>query len=210
MTEKQTAGKGELQRGRECFLNVTGRHFHVTILEVGADTVRVSFSGKDYPIEGMEAILEFHDDSGFTAYSTRVIEGPGQKGEGLRLKCLADGKRNVHRDCFRAPTDLTVQVKEQVHVRKFDAALVNLSAGGALLQTEAEFDFSTVVEITMSLPGEPSCVVLGQVVHVAEAPKRYNAPSHFYGIRFLNLEPEVQDGINRYIWNRLRELFPAE
>lgn len=211
MTDRKAKGEEfKVEKGHECFLNVTGRHFKVKILEAGPDTVRVAFPGKDYPVEGMGAALEFYDEEGYTYINTEVTEGPGGKGEGVLLKIRSEAKRNVNRSVIRVPTDLTVQVKEQVHVRKYDAALLDLGAGGALLQTEAVFGFHTLVEITLSLPGESTYTILGQVMHAAEAPKRHNAPSHFYGIRFTEVDPDFERSVGRYIWRRLRELYPPE
>ena len=210
MVKKPSTGGAKHEKGRECLLKVTDRYFKVRILEVGSDTIRVSFPGKDYPVDGVGAALEFHDDEGFTYYSTQVVEGPTHKGAGVVLRKQTDPKRSLHRDCFRAPTDLTVRVKERDHARQYDAALVNLSAGGALIQTDAPFDFSTAVDLTLSLPGEAMHTVSGHVVHVADAEERCGTARRYFGIRFTGVPTDVERTITRYMWSVLREMYPPE
>lgn len=199
----------ELTKGSQCLLHVLGQHFLVDVLEVADDTIRVTFPGEDYPVAGMQVSLEFHDTEGFNSYVSEVLTGPETKSQSMVLKRPRGARRTHHRRSFRVPTDLTVQVKDQVHVRRYDAALLDLSSGGVLLDTVAPFDFSTTVEVTMSLPGELTHTVLGKVVHIGESPDNPGSGSKLLGVRFLSLSPQVLNSISRYIWKRLRELYPT-
>ncbi|HIJ64407.1 MAG TPA: PilZ domain-containing protein [Candidatus Hydrogenedentes bacterium] len=198
----------DLQKGNSCFLCFAGRHFLVKVLDVDEETVRVSFSGKDYPIEGVYVDLQFHDEEGFTCYHTIVVEGPGD-GRAILLKRPAEAVRNQHRDCCRVSTDLTVQVRDQIHMRKYDAALLNLSTSGAFLCTQAPFDFTTTVEMTLSLPGQPLHTVLAQVMHVADSLDHRGDAERFLGVRFLETDALAGGPITKYIRQRLQELHPA-
>lgn len=199
-----------IKKGVSCLLNVMDEHFLVKILEVGEESVRVSFPGRDYPVEGMRIYLEFHDEAGFDCYPAAVLEGPSPRGDSIRIERPSACRRTLHRLTCRIPTDLTVQVRDHAHIRKYDAAVLNISSGGALVRTAAPFDFSTSVEFSFSLPGEPNHTVLGQVVHIA-APDdaRLHPEMQLYGIRFLDPEPDVVRSINRYVTQRLRDLYPA-
>jgi Tfp pilus assembly protein PilZ len=201
--------EAKLCKGNECLLNVAGRHFLVKILEVTVETVRVSFPARDYPVEGMCAYLEFHDDDGFYYHSSQVLKGPSAKGDGLALHRLSELKRSTHRRSFRVPTDLTVQVRDRAHVRKYNAALLNVSAGGALIQTEALFDFSTTIELTLSLPGEPTHLILSQVVHTSAGTAKAAPGVHHFGVRFVNIDPDAEQSITRFVWKRLQDIYPA-
>jgi Tfp pilus assembly protein PilZ len=197
-----------LAKGRQCLLNMVGHHFLVKIIEVQDDAVVVSFPGKSYPVEGMIADLEFHDETGYYFYTTYVLAGPTSRASGIVLQKPNELRRSTHRDACRVPTDLTAQVKEQYHASYYDADLINLSASGALIQTEAPFDFSSSIEMVISLPGEPACTLEGQIVHVAEAPPWRKYPSHVYGVRFEEPDPDIELCLSRYIWSQLQELFP--
>lgn len=199
----------ELSKGSQCLLQVLGQHFLVDVLDVADETIRVSFPGHDYPVAGMQVSLEFHDAEGFNCYTSEVLTGPEAKTNSMVLRRPSAARRTHHRRSFRVPTDLTVQVKDQVHVRRYDAALLDLSSGGVLLDTVAPFDFSTTIEVTMSLPGETTHTVLGKIVHIGESPDNPGSGSKLLGVRFLSLSPQVINSITRYIWMRLRELYPT-
>ena len=200
----------DIREGSSCLLSVMSQYFMVDLVAVGEETIRVSFPGRDYPIEGMAVDLEFHDSNGFNSYRTHVVLGPDKAVGSIVLARPAEPIRNQHRDSCRVPTDLTVQVKDQIHLRRYDAPLVNLSAGGALLGTDAPFDFSTTVEIALSLPGEATHTVLGHVVHIAEPPpEAHGQGGRLVGVRFVGLDPSVTRSLTRFIWQRLRELYAA-
>jgi len=185
-----------------------GRHFQVEILELTGTGVRVTFPGADYPIEGLGAALEFHDDKGFDYYQAHVLAGPAGDGT-ILLACLGEPRRNIHRENYRVPTDLTVRLRDQVRVKRYDAPLVNLSLNGCLIQTDADFDFTTLLDLTLSLPGEATCTITAHVMHVVDAPAGAHAGAHIYGLRFVDLAPETDESIKRYIEQRLRELYPS-
>ena len=203
-----TDAQNDLRTGGTCFLCFGGRHFLVKVFECDQKTLRVSTPGKDYPTAGMGVELECHDEKGYTLYRTVVLEGPDKKNT-IVLQRPERVLRNRHRDCCRVPTDLTVQVKDQVHLPKYDGALQNISSSGALILTEAPFDFTTTVELTVSLPGQPVHTFLGQIVHIAEQPGNRHSAERFFGIRFVGIDPLALNSISQYIRGRLQELHPT-
>ena len=209
MSYKQPAKEPiKIVKGAECLLNFIGRHFKSRILEVGPETFRVTFPGKDYPVPGLNIVLEFHDDLGFYYIPTLVVEGPQKQPGGITLQKANEVKRSTHRDSFRVPTDLTVHVRDHIHVRRYDAALVNISAGGALLRSDAPWDFSSTLEIMLSLPGEQLYTLLGQVMHIATCPQcGVQQTERVFGVKFIGIDPEIERAITNYIFTRLPELY---
>lgn len=199
----------QLKVGNHCMLRVAGEHFLVRILEVERTYIRVTFPGREYPIEGLQVLIEFHDEAGFNSFRTHIMQGPDKAAGALVLARPVESRRTKYRDSCRVPTDLTVHVKDQVHVRRYDASLANIGAGGALIVTPAQFDFSTTVEMQLSLPGELQHTIIAQIVHATGTPHTYNTQDKTYGIRFVSLEPEVAASITRYVWKRLREVYPT-
>jgi len=129
----------DLSTGKECLINLMGQYFLSRILDVSDDRLTVTFPGADYPAPGMRLELQFHDDEGFNAYVSHVVVGPQHHAGRVVIERPTAMERVLHRQNCRVSTDLTVQVKEQNHIRKYDAALLNLSGGGALLETDAPF-----------------------------------------------------------------------
>jgi hypothetical protein len=199
-----------LQAGRTCFLNMIGQYFLAEILHVQGSTVIVSFPGKDYPVEGLNASLEFHDREGFDSYPMEVVKGPDSLESGISLRMLGAMRRSVHREACRVPLELPVKVSEQSVEYECDAVLVNLSASGALMQTDTPFDLNAGIKVLMQLPGEGTQTLGGQVVHIANAPPWRKYPPYVVGVRFTGVGPETEGILARFIWIRLQELFPRE
>lgn len=208
-SSSQARDGSDLKVGARCLLGAMGQFFLVEIREVNDSSVRVTFPGRDYPVDGMTVTLDFHDADGFNSYSTEVIQGPSHTAGELLLKRPTHCHRTRHRQTARVPTDLAAQVKDQVHVRRYNAALLNISGGGALLECEAPFELGSTVEVTLSLPGEPLLHVLGKVAHVAESPRPAKSGIRVFGVNFMPLPPSASNSITAYIWRRLRELHPG-
>jgi Tfp pilus assembly protein PilZ len=186
-----------------------GQHFLVRVLEVTPDEVRVSFPGRDYPIEGMQVSLECHDEAGFDYFTANVLQGPCAEGEGIVLNRPVGPKRHWHRASQRVPTDLTVQVRDQGRVRTYDAALVDISAGGIRVRTDAPFDFGTPVEVFLSLPGEPRHTLQCQIVDQIPSPDPDGSAVKQFCMSFTQVDPGAAESIARYVRQRLAELHPA-
>lgn len=203
------AADPDLVAGNRCLVNVMGQHFMVDLIGVTEETLLISFPGSDYPVEGMRIDLEFHDTHGFNRYQSQVIQGPQEADGGVLLERPDRAHRTRHRDACRVPTDLTVQVKDKAHVRRYDAALINLSAQGALIETAAPFDFTTTIEMTVSLPGEATHRIPGAIVHIGNTTRRraFEDERRRVGVRFLDIDAETSQSLTRYIWKRLRDLY---
>lgn len=197
----------QLTEGSQCFLYVTGRHFLVRVVAIEDDAVRVTFPGKDYPIDGMRADMEFHDDTGFCYYSTEVIRGPSPNEEGILLRRPDELKRSVHRSSCRIQTDLTVQIKDHEHVRRYNASLQNISVGGALIQSDAPFDFSTIVEMDLSLPGESPHNILCQIAQIVPSASPQDTHLRQMCLRFVEMPANADLSISHFIWRRLQETY---
>ncbi len=194
--------------GNTALLTVLGQHFMVKIKAVDEDTILVSFPPVQYPVKGMEVQLEFHDLQGLNVYHSEVVKGPDEGENGMVLRRPQIKQRSLHRSSCRVPTDLSVQVKDQARVRRHDASLVDLSLGGAMIETDAPFDLDTTLEMSLSLPGEPTHQLIAHVVHILNSPETPYGRKKI-GIKFDCLDSAVEKSIMDYIWNRLREMYPT-
>ena len=196
--------------GASCLLTVTERRFMVEIVEETDDTIRVSFPGIDYPIEGMLVDLEFHDNAGFSYYQSKVIVGPQKDGDGVLLERPSDELRSQHRDSVRVPVDLGAELKVQGHAVVHEGTVVNMSTGGAMIDSTTLFDNGATLDMVLDIPGETTASLIIQVLHVSPDSRQSDAgPVHSYGTRFVGYEPGAGRAVTRFIWKRLKELYPA-
>ena len=76
-----------------------------------------------------------------------------------------------------------------------------------LIQSEAELDLNDTVELKFLLHGTGKPMnMLGQIMHIHQPDNPEDDP--LVGIRFINPEQEDRKSISRYVWRRMRELYP--
>jgi len=195
----------DVRAGARGFLIVLDERFVVTVLEVGHDSLLASFPGGDCPAEDMHAVLEFHDPTGYNTYDTSIVGRPIQSGSAVLLAKPLGYRRMQHRTGCRVPTDLTVQVRDADSLRCYDAALIDISNGGGLIETRAPLKKDALAVATLSLPEEPVYRLTARVVHVVDDPSYGPRGVHLYGLAFIETPPEVDNGIHRYARHQLEE-----
>lgn len=204
-----TDGPAEIAVGVNCLLTVTDRRFVVEIVEVRDDTIRITFPGIDYPIQGMLVDIEFHDHTGFSYYQTKVVQGPHKEGDGVILERPTDASRSQHRDSCRVPTDLVGQWKLERGGESYEARISNVSTGGAMIQSPGCFEVGMTLELALALPGEPDHILSAQILHAGGPKVEAGEEIYTYGTRFTGYEPGAGRSVTRFIWGRLKELYPS-
>ncbi|MGI6459980.1 MAG: PilZ domain-containing protein [Candidatus Hydrogenedentales bacterium] len=199
----------DLSKGRECLVVVMGQHFLGRILDAAEDRLTLTFPGTDYPTPGMQLQLQFHDEEGFNSYIAVVVAGPQENAGCVVVERPVVMERILHRQNCRVPTDLTVQIREGELVRQYDAALVNLSAGGALLETDAPLDLNSSIEMTISIPLDTVRTIHGRVTHIERLRPPHDSCQFVVGMCFGNMDTATTWAIKHYVWQRLHELYPG-
>jgi len=193
-----------IQVGNRCFVVLLEQRYLTTILKVDDDILRLSFPMREFPVEGMSVLLEFHDDLGFTTYVCEVVDAPKEPGDGLRVRMAPGGVKSRHRSFWRVPVKLEATMKDQVHPRRHPITVRDLSAGGVLAQADVPVNVGDVVDINLSLPAIESENITCKVVHTPEAENS----NGLFGCEFIAPDPVVLEVITAYIRKRLRELSP--
>lgn len=211
MTEPSAAEDvvDQIKVGNRALLLLLGQRFLVGILEVTPTTLRVSFPTVHFPLEGMRVQLEFHDEEGYTAYETEVLESPKDVGDGLLLARSESPIRNQHRTNWRIPAALQVAIREHAHPRTYNGHARNVSAGGMLVESDVALRAGDAVDLSFELPTGREIKTVAEVISTAACPER-TSNAHLYGFRFIGLDPADVRALSQYIWHRLRELYPQQ
>jgi hypothetical protein len=195
--------------GNQGLLLFMGERYLFSVIDNAENALRVSFPVSDFPAEGMSVTLEFHDEAGYAAYETEVLENTHRHGDGLLLRQPTETTRTHHRNSWRIPTDFRVQLKDQVHPRWHECPVINLSAFGLLVRVEADLKPGDNVDLRVTLPeATESAPGVGKVIHVEEVTHLHDG-AILAGIQFVTLEPATAEALAHYVWRRLRELNPA-
>ena len=185
------------------------QRFLISVLDVSERGIRVSFPVSEFPQEGMYVNLHFQDASGHTCYESEVLAAARETGDGLLLKWPLSVDLGHHRNWWRIAADFRVRIKDHVHPRNVEGAVIDISGGGMLVRTSNGYDTGDNLDLRFRLPGDTTeYYALGQVVHTVMVQHNREEAQHA-GIRFVNLEPRTSQALSRYVWHRLRELHTA-
>ena len=195
--------------GNRGLLLLMGHRYLVTVLSVSPENVRVSFPVQSFPMEGMYVNLEFHDDLGYATYESEVLSSPREPGDGLLLRRPPESLRTHHRTSWRVAADFRVEMKGHVHPRRYDAPVINISAGGMLVRSDAPVKMGDNMDLSFDLPGDGPKTTLGEVMHV-NVPEDSRGGVPLLGLRFVSPSEALQKSVTMYIWRRLRQLHPGQ
>ena len=206
--EQQQADIGQLRPGARGLVILLGQRFLTSILELGPDSVRVSFPRQSIVSDGMRAQLEILDENGSALYETEVLRAPRDVGDGLLLRRPNLAQHTWHRNHWRVPVELAVSFKEHVHPRRQSGDILNLSAGGLLLESRADMEVGSSLDLQFRVPPQHEISALGRVVFAGDSVGGTSAVRR-YGIHFVGMAPDEQRVLQDYVWRRLRELNPS-
>ncbi len=196
-----------ITEGARALLLVLDQRCLVSVLKVREDSILLTSPTRQFPIEGMQITLEFHDDIGYTSYVAEVLREPRDIGDGLLVSLPKNVRINRHREFWRVPVNLKATMKSHVHPKRVSGEVNNLSAGGILVNTANRFEDDEVLDIIIDLPGMENEVMVGKVIH--SAPGRLKNAQFQVGISFISPDPVLLGFITKYIRNRIWEMEKA-
>lgn len=116
------------------------------------------------------------------------------------------GEGNTRKN-VRAP--ISIQVNYRVGRQDFSGLSYTLSRGGVFIKTARPLPESTVVELTLLLPGEEKAIpVEGEVINrISPDQAREKSGISGMAIRFLRIRSMDQHRIDRFVRSRARQIF---
>jgi len=194
--------------GTRALLAIAGERYLATVIKTGEDWVQLTFPSTDYPVEGMYVVLELHDDDGYTTLESEVLEAPKEHGDPLVLRLPEAIQRNRHRSSWRVPTELPAKLKDHVHPRVRDVDLIDMSAAGLRIRTDADLAIGDNVDVTFALPGSGEHKVLCATAHVQRS--EGDAENAQVGLKLISPDPTTLQAMKHYIRGRAREIHGAK
>ena len=194
--------------GNRCLLLIMKQRFLVSIQKVSENSIEVSFPVRDFPVEGMRVILEFHDLEGFTRFESEVLIAPKETGDFLVLRRPPAYVRNYHRGSWRVPVDFKAEIKGHVHPRRLHVPVVNLSTGGILILTDSALAMDDMLDASLPIEELGNEKMTCKVVHRRELTEPASGLVQV-GCNFVSPDPIMVKAISAYIWDRVKALGPT-
>ncbi len=195
-----------LKTGAKGFLISQGNRIPIEVADYCGKAIHVVF-----PEGGMVGgtpwcMLEVEDEFGAAKYNAQVCAATYDVEDGMVLVRVPGIDRNGVREFARVPAQMTIALESPLGAHQ-DATLINVSSGGALIETDRDLPFNSEIVLHVDIPDSTAYKVIGQVVHVEpvleDTPRRY-------GVRFVEVQRDFLRSLFGFIWKRLKQLFPMD
>ncbi|MEK7792887.1 MAG: PilZ domain-containing protein [Candidatus Hydrogenedentota bacterium] len=194
-----------LREGSSCFVRVGYARHRVVIRGVAKDSIWISWPDAELPSEGTGADLEFHAPSEFLCYHTRVVLPPTDTESGVVLQRSESADYLKYRRSWRVPTDLPAQLRAVEEDRIWPGRVVDLSADGALVNTDAEIGDNRLFVFSMQFPGRGPNAASGRIVH-----RVHDGGVVRLGVRFERLPRDTRHTLTWFLYKEIRRLYPEQ
>jgi len=194
-----------LDKGAKGYLSSGGVRVPIEIKDYCGKALQIAFMEEANVGASPWCYLEFEDDRGCARYNTQVCAATYDSHDGLVLVRVSGVDRKGVREFARVPTDMDVTLQSG-HGAVFEADLINISSGGALVESDATFDERAEVVMRITVPQETAHKVIGQVVHIEPGENGRTR----YGIRFVEAQRDFMRALYHFIWGELKALFPLK
>lgn len=202
----QTSLCGHIRAGNRGHVRVGGNRFSVEILDVRERIIRLQCEGPASLKDGAGVMLEFAcENVGVAAYYARVLTASPDAAHELVLLRSASLNREELRANLRIPTDIALVAQTNGLPQPISGRLLNISAGGAYIETSAPISRNGRSRITLQMTEDPALQIHGEIIHAGES--ELGSGTHRCGVRFSNVDPDSARAISWYVWSRVRAFF---
>ncbi len=199
------AEKVRIAPGARCIVTVNAVRYTAEVVASGHDTAGVICRESEFLADaGDEADLEFLDAQYRVVYHMQVVVAPSKPGDGMILQRAASAAYARRRRTWRVSLESPVAICRDGAVQSHEGRVINLSTEGALVAASAPIAVGEMITLYLALPGEPEHAIATRVVRREEG-----EPPRF-GVRFAAVSPEARQSLTRFMWARLRVLYPGD
>jgi hypothetical protein len=161
-----------------------------------------------FAVEGRGIVLEIDHESGYrTAYFTRLLTVAPDHNTELILLRSANLNCDELRAFLRVPTEILVAATPLDRPVGFDAKLLNISSGGALIQGDPPYELEYGEKLKLTMVSRPALQITGEVMHFS---KGTASPEQRFGVRFVDVEEDNVRALTWYVWQRVQIFFHSE
>lgn len=195
-------------RGQQCHLRVNGRRIPAEVVDVRDRVLRMRCCENGFTVERRGIVLEIDHDSGFrSAYFTRLLtSAPDEHTEVILLRS-ANLNCDELRAFLRVPTEITVSASPLDGSVGFEAKLLNISSGGALIQGDPPYELEYGERLKLTMVNRQVLQVTGELIHFSNGT---SVPEQRFGVRFVDVGPDDVRALTWYVWQRVQNFFHSE
>ena len=146
-------------KGTKCSLRIDGRRYPAELVDARDRVLRMQCLEDGFDMRSRGIVVEFEGRGGNAAYFTRFLTAAPDDHKELILLRSANLNCDELRSFLRVPTEIAVTVTLEDSPAKFDARLLNISSGGALMESEMLPELEYGEKLQMQIVDDPGISV---------------------------------------------------
>ncbi|MDZ4859773.1 MAG: PilZ domain-containing protein [Candidatus Hydrogenedentes bacterium] len=195
---------GCFEKGSQCHMRINGKRIPAEVLDVRDRVVRIRCAEDGFAPEGRGIVVEFDGPKGTAAYFTRFLTSAPDAHTELVLLRSANLNCDELRSFLRVPTEIKVTLMLDDSPAQFQAKLLNISSGGALMESETLPELEHGEQLKVQIADDPAVTVLGELVHFSTG-KPASRPR--FGVRFVEVDNDSVRTLTWFVWKRVKQFF---
>ena len=192
------------EKGSNCSLRIDGRRYPAKLVDARERVLRMVCLEDGFSIQSRGIVVEFDGPSGTAAFFTRYLTSAPDNHTELILLRAANLSMDELRSFLRVPTEIGVTISVKGWPQGFDAKLLNISSGGALIEGANLPEIEYGERLNISIKDDPAISVNAEVIHFSASAK----PDHVrLGARFVDVDVESTRSLTWFVWKRVKVFF---
>ncbi|NUM54216.1 MAG: PilZ domain-containing protein [Candidatus Hydrogenedentes bacterium] len=191
-------------KGKKCALRIDGKRYAAELLDVRDRVLRMRCLEDGFSMDSRGIVVELDGPQGIAAYFTRFLTSAPDNHTELVLLRSANLNCDELRSFLRVPTEIAVTVALEDSPAQFGAKLLNISSGGALMESDTLPEMEYGERIRLQIADEPAISVKGELVHFSNGKP---SSSLRIGVRFIDVDDASVRALTWFVWKRVKMFF---
>ena len=191
-------------KGTKCSLRIDGRRYPAELVDARDRVLRMQCLEDGFDMRSRGIVVEFEGRGGNAAYFTRFLTAAPDDHKELILLRSANLNCDELRSFLRVPTEIAVTVTLEDSPAKFDARLLNISSGGALMESEMLPELEYGEKLQMQIVDDPGISVQSELIHFSNGK---SSSSIRVGVRFIDVDDASVRALTWFVWKRVKMFF---
>ena len=191
-------------KGMKCALRIDGKRFPAELVDARERVLRLRCLEDGFSMDSRGIVVEFEGPKGTAAFFTRFLTSAPDCHTELILLRSANLNCDELRSFLRVPTEIGVSVTLEDSPAQFAAKLLNISSGGALMESGSMPEVEYGERIKVQITEDPAIAVQGEIIHFSDG-KTSTDPR--FGVRFMDVDDNSVRALTWFVWKRVKLFF---
>ncbi|MCC6154278.1 MAG: PilZ domain-containing protein [Candidatus Hydrogenedentes bacterium] len=185
-------------------MRIDGKRYPAELVDSRDRVLRMQCLEDGFDMQSRGIVVEFEGSGGKAAYFTRFLTAAPDDHTELILLRSANLNCDELRSFLRVPTEIAVTVTLEDSPAKFDAKLLNISSGGALIESDSLPELEYGEKLQLQIVDDPRISARSELMHFSNGKPSSNVR---VGVRFIDVDDASVRALTWFVWKRVKMFF---